>query len=122
MPARRGLSSARAWRSLVPDDTPRAAAPRFGIGLLVLLPFAYRRGFRIRLAFEPSFELFGLTGVALISAEMPAAVPALVFLREPIPPPRLLGIGLSVLGVLLVSGTTPPGGRWGAPAPSLKET
>ncbi len=108
---------------------------RFGIGLGVLLPFAYRRGFRLRLALEPTFLLFGLTGVALyyglqnlalvftsaanaalISAGVPvaAAVLAFVFLREPIPPPRLLGIGLSVLGVLLVSGTTPSGESSGA--------
>ena len=103
---------------------------RFGIGLGVLLPFAYRRGFRMRLALDPTFLLFGLTGVALyfglqnlalvftsaanaglISAgvSVAAAVLAYVFLKEPIPPPRLLGVGLSVLGVLLVSGTTPSG-------------
>src|SRR5829696_8766883 len=105
-------------------------ALRFGIGLLVLLPFAYRRGFRFRLAFEPAFLLFGLTGVALvyglqtmalvftsaantalISAGVPvvAAVLARAFLKEAIPPARLFGIGLSVLGVGLVSGATPPG-------------
>jgi drug/metabolite transporter (DMT)-like permease len=104
---------------------------RFGIGLLVLLPFAYRRGFRLRLLLEPAFLLFGLTGVALyyglqnlalvftsaanaalISAGVPvaAAVLAKAFLKEPIPPARLLGIGLSVLGVGLVSGTTPSSG------------
>ena len=104
---------------------------RFGIGLLVLLPFAYRRGFRVRLALEPAFLLFGLTGVvlyfglqnlalvftsaanaALISAGVPvaAALLARAFLKERIPLPRLFGIGLSVIGVLLVSGTTPPGG------------
>ncbi len=98
--------------------------PRFGIGLRVLLPFAYRRGFRMRFALEPTFLLFGLTGVALyfglqnlalvftsaanaglISAGVPvaAAVLAYVFLKEPIPPPRLLGVGLSVLSV--VAGT-----------------
>ncbi len=103
---------------------------RFGLGLLVLLPFAYRRGFRLRLALEPAFLLFGLTGVALvyglqtmalvftspantalISAGVPvvAAVLARIFLKELIPPARLLGIGLSVLGVGLVSGATPPG-------------
>jgi drug/metabolite transporter (DMT)-like permease len=107
---------------------------RFGLGLLVLLPFAYRRGFRLRLALEPAFLLFGLTGVALvyglqtmalvftsaantalISAGVPvaAAVLARVFLKERIPPARLLGIGLSVLGVGLVSGAT-PGGDTGA--------
>jgi drug/metabolite transporter (DMT)-like permease len=103
---------------------------RFGLGLLVLLPFAYRRGFRFRLALEPAFLLFGLTGVALvyglqtlalvftsaantalISAGVPvvAAVLAGAFLKEAIPPARLFGIGLSVLGVGLVSGATPPG-------------
>lgn len=103
---------------------------RFGIGLGVLLPFAYRRGFRLRLALEPTFLLFGLTGVALyfglqnlalvftsaanaalISAGVPVAagVLAFVFLREPIPPRRLVGIALSVLGISLVSGTMPTG-------------
>ena len=105
-------------------------ALRFGIGFLVLLPFAYRRGFRFRLALEPAFLLFGFTGVALvyglqtlalvftsaantalISAGVPvvAAVLAKVFLDESIPPARLFGIGLSVLGVGLVTGTTPSG-------------
>ena len=108
---------------------------RFGLGLLVLLPFAYRRGFRLRLVLEPAFLLFGLTGVALvyglqtmalvftsaantalISAGVPvvAAVLARAFLKEAIPPARLLGIGLSVLGVGLVSGATPPGADSGA--------
>lgn len=41
-------------------------ALRFGIGLSVLLPFAYRRGFRFRLVLEPTFLLFGCTGVALV--------------------------------------------------------
>ena len=108
---------------------------RFGLGLLVLLPLAYRRGFRLRLALEPAFLLFGLTGVALvyglqtmalvftsaantalISAGVPvaAAVLARIFLKERIPPARLLGIGLSVLGVGLVSGATPAGANPGA--------
>ena len=105
-------------------------ALRFGIGLMVLLPFAYRRGFRLGLALEPAFLLFGLTGVALvyglqtlalvftsaantalISAGVPAvaAVLARAFLKERIPPARLLGIGLSVLGIVLVGGATPSG-------------
>jgi len=102
---------------------------RFGLGLLFLLPFAYRRGFRLRLALRPAFLLFGFTGVALvyglqtlalvftsaanialISAGVPVvAVLARAFLKEAIPPARLFGIGLSVLGVGLVSGATPPG-------------
>jgi drug/metabolite transporter (DMT)-like permease len=105
-------------------------ALRFGIGLMVLLPFAHRRGFRLGLALKPAFLLFGLTGVALvyglqtlalvftsaantalISAGVPAvaAVLARAFLKERTPPARLLGIGLSVLGIGLVSGATPSG-------------
>ena len=108
---------------------------RFGLGLLVLLPFAYRRGFRLRLALEPAFLLFGLTGVALvyglqtmalvftsaantalISAGVPvvAAVLARVFLKEHIPPARLFGIALSVLGIGLVTGATPSGANSGS--------
>ena len=108
---------------------------RFGLGLLVLLPFAYRRGFRFRLALRPAFLLFGLTGVALvyglqtlalvftstantalISAGVPvvAAVLARVFLKEHIPPARLFGIALSVLGIGLVTGATPSGANSGS--------
>ena len=108
---------------------------RFGLGLLVLLPFAYRRGFRLRLALRPAFLLFGLTGVALvyglqtlalvftstantalISAGVPvvAAVLARVFLKEHIPPARLFGIALSVLGIGLVTGATPSGANSGS--------
>ena len=104
---------------------------RFLIGLAVLLPFAYRENFHFRLALEPGFLLFGLTGVALffglqnlgllftsagnaalIQAGVPAAtaVFAYLFLNERIPRMRLFGIGLSVLGVLLVSGAMPTGG------------
>jgi drug/metabolite transporter (DMT)-like permease len=109
-------------------------AMRFGLGLLVLLPFARRRGFRLRLALEPAFLLFGLTGVALvyglqtlallftsaantalISAGVPvaAAVLARVFLKEAIPPVRLFGIVLSVAGIGMVSGATPSGAASG---------
>ena len=121
-----------ATKSVLDEAGPFAVtALRFGIGLLVLLPFAYRRGFRVRLALEPAFLLFGLTGIvlyfglqnlalvftsaanaALISAGVPvaAALLARTFLKERIPLPRLLGIGLSIIGVLLVSDTTPSGG------------
>jgi drug/metabolite transporter (DMT)-like permease len=123
---------------------------RFGLGLLVLLPFAYRRGFRFRLVLEPAFLLFGLTGVALvyglqtlalvftsaantalISAGVPvvAAVLARAFLKEAIPPARLFGIGLSVLGIGLVTGAAEgslrevgaPVYHYYLPDPSLKE-
>jgi drug/metabolite transporter (DMT)-like permease len=109
-------------------------ALRFGLGLLVLLPFAHRRGFRFRLVLRPAFLLFGLTGVALvyglqtlalvfitaantalISAGEPvaAAVLARAFLKEPVPPGRLISILVSVVGVVLVSGTTPSGASSG---------
>jgi drug/metabolite transporter (DMT)-like permease len=110
-------------------------AARFFIGLAVLLPFALRAGFRFGLATRPVFLLFGLTGVALyfglqnlgllftsagsaalIQAGVPAAAAlfAFVFLKEHIPPLRLSGIGLSMAGVLLVSGAQARGGE--APA------
>ena len=49
---------------------------------------------------------------ALIQTGVPAAaaVLAYLFLNERIPRKRLLGVGLSVLGVLLVSGAMPTGG------------
>ena len=108
---------------------------RFAIGLAVLTPFAYRQGFRIGLAVRPAFVLFGLTGVALyfglqnlglvfttagnaalIQAGVPAvaALLAFLFLGERIPALRLVGVGVSILGVLLVSGVTPSGGEPGA--------
>ncbi|QYJ16698.1 hypothetical protein Rxycam_02533 [Rubrobacter xylanophilus DSM 9941] len=106
------------------------AAARFAIGLVVLLPLAYREGFRARLAVRRTYLLFGLTGVflshglqnlallftsassaALIVAGMPAAVAlmAVLFLRERLPPLRLAGIGVSAAGVVLVSGAVPSG-------------
>lgn len=112
-------------------DPFAVTAGRFLIGFVVLAPFAYRQGFRMRLAVEPAFVLFGLTGVvlyfglqnlglvftsagnaALIQAGVPAAaaVLAFLFLRERISLRRLAGIALSVGGVILVSGTDPSGG------------
>jgi drug/metabolite transporter (DMT)-like permease len=112
-------------------DPFAVTAGRFLIGFVVLAPFAYRQGFRMRLAVEPTFVLFGLTGVvlyfglqnlglvftsagnaALIQAGVPAAaaVLAFLFLRERISLRRLAGIALSVGGVILVSGTDPSGG------------
>ena len=51
------------------------------------------------------------SNAALIQAGVPAAaaVLAYLFLNERIPRKRLLGVGLSVLGVLLVSGAMPTG-------------
>lgn len=107
------------------------AAGRFAVGLAVLLPLAYREGFRARLVFTRRYLLFGLTGVffsyglqnlalqftsassaALIVAGMPAAIALMgvLFLRERLPLSRLVGIVVSVAGVVLVSSTISPGG------------
>jgi drug/metabolite transporter (DMT)-like permease len=98
---------------------------RLIISLLVITPFAMRRGFRWKMIFEKQFLLFGLTGVALyfgfantglarstavnaalIQAANPAAVAlfSIIFLQEKISLQRSIGIGLSILGVLLISG------------------
>lgn len=101
------------------------AAMRFAIGFAVLLPLARREGFRARLVVSRTYLLFGFTGVflayglqnlalvftsassaALVIATQPAAVVlmGMLFLRERLPPARLMGIGLAMVGVLLVSG------------------
>jgi drug/metabolite transporter (DMT)-like permease len=121
-----------ATKVLLEEAYPFAVtAGRFLIGFVVLAPFAYHQGFRMRLAVEPTFVLFGLTGVvlyfglqnlglvftsagnaALIQAGVPAAaaILAFLFLREQISVRRFSGIVLSVGGVVLVSGTDPSGG------------
>ncbi len=107
------------------------AAARFAIGFAVLLPLARREGFRARLVFSPTYLLFGFTGVflayglqnlalvltsagsaALVMAMQPAAIVlmGMLILRERLPTGRLLGIGLAIAGVLLVSGVTFAGG------------
>lgn len=100
------------------------AAGRFAIGLAVLLPLARREGFTIKLAVSRTYLLFGFTGVflayglqnlalmftsagnaSLVVATQPAAVVLMgvLFLREQLQPARLIGIGLAMAGVLLVS-------------------
>lgn len=97
---------------------------RFVIGFLGLLPFAWRQGFRPRLIVQPAFLLFGLTGIALgyslqnlglaytsagnaslIMAGIPAvtALLSIPLLHERVPFWRVIGIGLSIGGVALVS-------------------
>ncbi|MDQ3795185.1 MAG: DMT family transporter [Actinomycetota bacterium] len=119
-------------KALLKEADPFAVtAGRFLTGFIVLTTLAYRQGFRMRLAVEPTFVLFGLTGVvlyfglqnlgfvftsagnaALIQAGVPAAAAILAFLfvRERISWRRLSGIVLSVGGVILVSGTDTSGG------------
>ncbi len=97
---------------------------RFVVAFLGLLPFALRRGFHPRIIFRPAFLLFGLTGIALgyslqnvglaytsagnaslIMAGLPAitALLSIPILHERVPFWRVLGIGLSIAGVALVS-------------------
>jgi drug/metabolite transporter (DMT)-like permease len=98
---------------------------RIIIALIVITPFAYQRGFQWKMIKENRFILFGLTGVALyfglanaglalstaanaslIQAAIPAVVALLsvIILKEGFSIQRGIGIGLSILGVLLVSG------------------
>jgi len=105
---------------------------RLTISLLAITPFALRRGFQWKMIFEKQFLLYGLTGIALyyglsnvglekstaanaalISAANPAAVALLsiIFLQEKISWQRAIGIGLSILGVLLIAGIPSSGGQ-----------
>ena len=117
-----------AMRGVGPFTT---AALRFLIGWVILLAPAWRHGFRLRHVIKPDMLKYGLTGTALfyifqnvgllfttpgnaalICAALPAVAALLSYfqLGERLPKPRLAGIGLSVLGVLLVSGTLPAAG------------
>jgi len=98
---------------------------RLIISLIVITPIALHRGFRWKMIIEKDYMLFGLTGVALYfglantglslstaanAALIQAANPAIValfsilLLKEHITRQRALGITLSIVGVLLVSG------------------
>jgi drug/metabolite transporter (DMT)-like permease len=98
---------------------------RLGFAMLVITPFAIKRGFQWKMIIEKRFLLFGLTGVAfyfglsntglaistaanaaLIQAANPAAIAlfSIFFLQEKISIQRAIGIGLSILGVLLIAG------------------
>lgn len=107
------------------------AALRFLIGWAILLAPAWRQGFRLRQVISPDMLKYGLTGTALfyifqnvglvyttpgnaalICAALPAVAALLSYFRlgERLPKARLAGVGLSVLGVLLVSGALPAAG------------
>lgn len=106
-------------------------ALRFVLALVVLVPLAVRRGWRPRQALEPRFIAFGLTGIvlhlgletfglmfttpaqaSLVIAAIPAVTVAMavVFLGERPTRPNLVGIALSVIGVMVISYTPAPGG------------
>jgi drug/metabolite transporter (DMT)-like permease len=98
---------------------------RLVISLLVITPFAFRRGFQWSMLVEKQYILYGLTGIALYfglsnvglkwstsanAALIQAAGPAVValfsikYLQEKITWQQGIGICLSILGVLLISG------------------
>ena len=98
---------------------------RFLVAWVILLPFAWRQGYRLSLTVRPTFLLFGLTGIALyfgtlnlglvftsvssaalIQAGIPAVTTLLsvLFLKEHVSRLQWFGIGLSVAGLLLVTG------------------
>lgn len=101
---------------------------RFGSAFLLLLPFAWARGYRLRLSVAPRFLLFGITGIvlhngletsglvytssaaaAMVSASLPAltAAASVWLLRERISLTNGIGIVISFAGVLLVAGVGP---------------
>ena len=113
-------------KSLLQEIGPfTAAVLRFFIAWVILAPFAFRQGYRLSLAVRPTFLLFGLTGIALYiamtnvglvytaassAALVQAAIPAVttllsvLLLKERVSRRQLLGIGLSIAGLLLVTG------------------
>ena len=113
-------------KSLLQEIGPfTAAVLRFFIAWVILAPFAFRQGYRLSLAVRPTFLLFGLTGIALYiamtnvglvytaassAALVQAAIPAVttllsvLLLKERVSRQQLVGIGLSIAGLLLVTG------------------
>jgi drug/metabolite transporter (DMT)-like permease len=104
---------------------------RVVLGAAALLPFAWRQGFRPRLALKREYVLFGLTGMVLhlgfeilglrftsassavlIIATAPVVTLAfsIVFLKERVTRRQLAGIALSVVGVVLITGAQSSGG------------
>jgi len=113
-------------KSLLQEIGPfTAAVLRFLIAWVILAPYAFRQGYRLSMAVRPTFLLFGLTGIALYiaitnvelvytaassAALVQAAIPAVttllsvLLLKERVSRLQLLGIGLSIAGLLLVTG------------------
>jgi drug/metabolite transporter (DMT)-like permease len=100
---------------------------RFLLAWVLLAPFASRQGYRLSLTLRPAFVLFGVTGVTLYfgllnvgllftgagsAALLQAGIPAIttllsvLFLKERVSRLQLLGISLSVAGLLLVMGNS----------------
>ncbi|WP_160112544.1 DMT family transporter [Salicibibacter kimchii] len=106
-------------------------ALRFSIGVIALLPLAYYQGFRLKMVFKKFFIVFGFTGItcyfglqnlgllytsagnaSLIQAGIPAvtAILAFIILKEKLSPKKVIGIILSIFGVILVSSVVPESG------------
>ena len=104
---------------------------RLVLGTAALLPFAWRAGYRLRMSLQPNFILFGVTGMvlhlgfeiiglrftsassaALIIATAPVVTLgfAIAFLKEKVETRQLLGIALSIAGVVLITGAKAPNG------------
>jgi len=98
---------------------------RIAIAAVVMVPLAWRQGFRLRMALERRYLIFGLTGMALhlgleilgleftsassaalIIATAPAVTVgfSVVLLKERLSVLQGVGIALSVIGVVLITG------------------
>jgi drug/metabolite transporter (DMT)-like permease len=105
---------------------------RLIISVLALTPFALKKGFRLKMIFRKEYLLYGLTGIALyygpatiglslsstanaalIQAVIPAVVALLsvIILKEKLSRLHSFGIGLSIAGILLVSGNPSASGQ-----------
>jgi drug/metabolite transporter (DMT)-like permease len=97
---------------------------RFLVALCILIPLSWREGFRFRMIFKPAFLYSGLFGVlisfglqnlalqytsagtgALLDASMPVMtlILSVIFLKEKLMLKRILGVSLSVLGVVVLT-------------------
>ena len=104
---------------------------RLVIGTAALVPFAWRRGYRPRLSLRKEFVLFGLTGMVLhlgfeilglkftsassavlIIATAPVVTVgfSVAFLNERVGIRQSIGIALSIIGVVVITGARPPDG------------
>jgi drug/metabolite transporter (DMT)-like permease len=120
-------------KSLMTSISPfMVVSLRLIISVLALTPFALRKGFRLKMIFRKEYLLYGLTGIALyygpatiglslsssanaalIQAVIPAVVALLsvIILKGKLSPLHSFGIGLSIAGILLVSGNPSTSGQ-----------
>jgi drug/metabolite transporter (DMT)-like permease len=104
---------------------------RLVLGTAALMPFAWRRGYRPRLSLKKEFVLFGLTGMVLhlgfeilglkftsassavlIIATAPVVTVgfSIAFLKEKVETRQMIGITLSIIGVVVITGAHAPDG------------